>query len=130
MLVDQEVQEVMKFEHDDRLAIEGMEKDGSIILVLSGEVDWYTKPTYVEAVLWAETKSREIGTNHIELDLSSLAYGDTSLLYPAMGLLKRIRGDGGEVVFTNPPSHIQRILRATKLDSIFSASKNTDVSLN
>jgi anti-sigma B factor antagonist len=91
-------------------------KDGSEAVVsLRGELDVTTAHVVREAL----EQLRTDGVNEITVDLEHLAFMDSTGLAVFLGAMKRLRGDGGDMVLAKPNERVSRTLVITGLDRAF-----------
>jgi anti-sigma B factor antagonist len=101
------------------------EVDGLTILVLGGEVDVYTAPQFREAI----EKVLAPGQLHLIIDMSGISYIDSSGFGILLSAVKRIRPNGGSVNLVSCNSAIDRVLRITKLNTVFNVVDTLDQAL-
>jgi anti-sigma B factor antagonist len=85
--------------------------DGHAVLAVDGELDVYTCGQ-LRAELLALSAA---GHHRIALDLSALAFCDSSGLGVMVGAVKRARNHGGGLSIYGAPEHLLRMLRITGL---------------
>jgi len=105
-----------------RLATATKEVDGYTILVLNGEVDVYTAPQFREAIDKVLTQ----GQLHLILEMSGISYIDSSGFGILLSAIKRIRPKGGTVNLIACNAAIDRVLRITKLNTVFNVVDTLD----
>ncbi len=98
-----------------RLETETREIDGFKVLDLTGEIDVYTAPQFKEAV----NNILDSGQKHLIINLAGVRYMDSSGFGTLLSATKRLRPQGGTVNLVKCNSSIDRILRITKLNTIF-----------
>lgn len=96
--------------------------DGVAILAVQGEVDVYTAPRLKEEI----NQRLEAGVSKLVVDLSEVAYMDSSGLGVLIGALRRARDAGGDLLVASPNPRIARILDVTGLSRIFNVREATD----
>jgi anti-sigma B factor antagonist len=89
--------------------------DGIAVVKVQGEVDVYTAPKLREEI----HRRLDQGDNRIVVDLTNVAYMDSSGLGVLIGALKRSREENGDLIVASPNPRISRILDVTGLSRIF-----------
>lgn len=89
--------------------------DGTRVLDVKGEIDVYTAPQFKEAV----NDVLASGQKHLLINMAGVTYMDSSGFGALLSATKRLRPLGGGVTLIKCNSAIDRILRITKLNSIF-----------
>lgn len=102
----------MSFEFE--LTTERPSPDTAIIAV-GGEIDIFTAPDVRRVGLEAVTD----GATRVILDLSRTTFLDSTGLGVIIGLSKRVRPSGGDVVIVNIDAGIARTFEITGLNEIF-----------
>lgn len=97
-------------------------ESGTVIVKVHGEVDVYTAPKMKEEM----QRSIESGLTKVVVDLSGVAYMDSSGLGVLIGALKRAREAGGDLIVAAPNARIARIMDVTGLGRIFNLQASTD----
>jgi len=88
---------------------------GVALFELRGEADAFTAPKLRQAMMdWLDQ-----GTVHFAVDLSQLAYIDSTNLGVLIGALKRARERGGDLAIVSPSHRVMRIFEITGLGAIF-----------
>jgi len=85
------------------------------VLAVGGEVDIFTAPEIRRAAISAI----DDGAIHIVLDLTATSFLDSTGLGMIIGLSKRVRPAGGDIVIVNVDEGIARTFEITGLDEIF-----------
>jgi anti-sigma B factor antagonist len=88
---------------------------GHAVLRVNGEVDVYTAPTLRKRVLDLVAK----GTVHIIVDMTGVAFLDSTGLGVLVGGLKGVRAQDGSLTLVVSAERILRIFRITGLDHVF-----------
>lgn len=84
------------------------------VIAASGELDLFTSPTL-------RTRVHEVIGDKIALDLTDVAFIDSSGLGAVVGILKHVRERGGTFAVIAPPGGaLERLLTLTGLDQILS----------
>lgn len=92
------------------------------VLDVVGEIDVYTAPQFKEAVNTALAD----GEKHLLINMAGVTYMDSSGFGTLLSATKRLRPQGGTVNLVKCNSAIDRILRITRLNTIFSTFDNLD----
>jgi anti-sigma B factor antagonist len=108
-----------------RLETATREIDGMRVLDVRGEIDVYTAPQFKEAV----NDVLESGQKHLLINMAGVTYMDSSGFGALLSATKRLRPQGGSVTLIKCNSAIDRILRITKLNTIFGTYDNLDEAL-
>lgn len=82
---------------------------------LAGDVD-ISSSNLLKDELTVLLDEREIS---ITLDCNNLSYIDSTGLGVLIGVLKRVKGKGNDIIVSNVHSNISKLLRITGLDKIF-----------
>lgn len=98
-----------------RLETSTREIDGVKVLDVTGEIDVYTAPQFKEAV----NGILESGQKHLIINMAGVTYMDSSGFGTLLSATKRLRPQGGTVNLVKCNSSIDRILRITRLNTIF-----------
>ncbi len=85
------------------------------IVELQGEMDVYTTPQAKTAML----DLLEKGYYHLVVDLHQTDYLDSTGLGVLVGVLKRVREQGGDLRLVAPSPRIRRLLEITRLVNVF-----------
>ena len=96
--------------------------DGKKVLDVTGEIDVYTAPQFKEAV----NSVLEAGQKHLLINMAGVTYMDSSGFGTLLSATKRLRPKGGTVNLVRCNSAIDRILRITRLNTIFATYDNMD----
>lgn len=105
-----------------RLETVTREIDGTRVLDAVGEIDVYTAPQFKEAV----NDIIASGQKHLLVNMAGVAYMDSSGFGALLSATKRLKPQGGSVNLIRCNSAIDRILRITRLDTIFSTYESLD----
>jgi len=98
------------------------EIDGMKILTVAGEIDVYTAPQFKEAVNGIIAG----GQKHLIIDLSDVTYMDSSGFGTLLSATRRLRPQGGTINLVKCNSSIDRILRITRLNTVFNTYDSID----
>jgi len=85
------------------------------VVALVGEADVFTVPPAKAAMMALLGE----GVKHLIVDLSGTEYLDSTALGALVGILRRVRAEGGSVQLVNPPPHVRRLFEITRLDQVF-----------
>ncbi len=91
------------------------ENNKTAVLTLAGEVDVANAGLVREAGLKLITD----GAQNLVVDLAKTEYMDSTGLGMLVGLLKRLKEAGGELVIATPPSRVKRLFEITGLTQVF-----------
>lgn len=105
-----------------RLETEQNEVNGTKVLDVSGEIDVYTAPQFKEAV----NHILDSGQKHLIINMAGVTYMDSSGFGTLLSATKRIRPEGGTVSLVKVNSAIDRILRITRLSTVFATYDTVD----
>lgn len=98
------------------------EVEGTKVLDVSGEIDVYTAPQFREAV----NGILDAGQKHLIINMAGVTYMDSSGFGTLLSATKRIRPSGGTVNLVKCNGAIDRILRITRLNTVFATWDNVD----
>ena len=88
--------------------------NGEIVMLVRGEIDVASAPA-----LWEQLVAAIPDTKRLVLDLRETDFIDSTGLSVFVRALRRLRGDGGELILRSPRSGIRKILDITGLDQVF-----------
>lgn len=88
---------------------------GLPVAKVAGEIDVYTVPEFKAAV----NKAIEVGAMDLIIDLTKVDYMDSSGFGILLGAAKRVRPKGGTINLVGCSEAIERMLKITRLDTIF-----------
>ena len=103
------------------LTLATSEVEGATIIAVGGEIDVYTAPKLREEI----HRRLDQGDTRIVVDLTNVAYMDSSGLGVLIGALKRAREENGDLIVASPNPRIARILDVTGLSKIFNVHAGT-----
>lgn len=92
------------------------------VLRVSGDVDLFSAPQLRSAVY----EMIESGQSQIGIDLSRVAFLDSTGLGVLVGALKRVKEQNGSMVLLSPQKSVRRVLNVTGLDRIFTVEDQLD----
>ena len=87
----------------------------AFVVSLNGDVDLYTAPELKTEL----HRLIDAGAKRIIVDLTSATFIDSTTLGVLLGVLKRFRPGGGEIVLVCSDPNIRRIFEITLLDRVF-----------
>jgi len=100
--------------------------ESATVVTLSGELDAYDAPVLRET--FAEvTRADAVGA--VVLDLTRVAFLDSTALGTMVGLLRRVREAGGELRVVLPETSARRIFEVTALDRALDVRPSRDAAL-
>ena len=102
--------EPLELRRDERLAV----------VTLRGELDAHDAPRMRELFARAVGELAGIAEPRLVLDLSAVAFLDSTALGSIIGAVRRVREAGGELTLVLPSSPARRIFEITGLDTILS----------
>lgn len=85
------------------------------VLRVTGEIDVCTAPEFKSVI----NKAIFAGATNLIVDLTDVSYMDSSGFGTLLGATKRIRPRGGTVTLVGCSEAIERMLKITRLDTIF-----------
>lgn len=109
-----------------RLRTAVTEDAGVSIIKLAGEVDVYTAPDFKDAI----NKVITDGAKYLVIDLAEVSYMDSSGFGALLSATKRVKPEGGTVNLVYCNEAVERMLRITRLDSIFGLFNDMSCALN
>ena len=92
-----------------------LEVGGIKVLDVAGEIDVYTAPQFKDAV----NNIINSGEKHLVINMARVTYMDSSGFGTLLSAIKRLRPQGGTVNLVQCNSAIDRILRITRLNTVF-----------
>jgi anti-sigma B factor antagonist len=108
-----------------RLETQLREINGTKILDVSGEIDVYTAPQFKDAV----NSIIAGGQKHLVVNMRNVTYIDSSGFGALLSATRRLRPEGGTVNLVQVNGAIDRILRITKLNTVFATYDTIDDAL-
>ena len=103
------------------LGITQKDKDGWVVLELSGEIDMATGPKLRQTIVHRV----QDGDTKIVLDLSGVDFVDSTGLGVLIGGLKRTRSHGGDLRCVGLTEPLKEMFKLTGLDAILSKENKT-----
>lgn len=99
--------------------------DGTKILDVAGEIDVYTAPQFREAV----NQVISGGQKHLIIDMGDVTYMDSSGFGTLLSATRRLRPQGGTINLVKCNTAIDRILRITRLNTVFATYESVEDAL-
>lgn len=99
--------------------------DGMKVLDVAGEIDVYTAPQFKEAVNGIIAG----GQKHLIIDMSDVTYMDSSGFGTLLSATRRLRPQGGTINLVKCNTSIDRILKITRLNTVFATYESIDDAL-
>ena len=99
--------------------------DEAFIIHVDGELDVYTAPRLKEAL--AEGVAR--GHRTIVVDLTRVAFLDSTALGVLVGGRRTAREEGGDVVLVVDTPHLEKMFRITGFETMFGMHRTVDEAL-
>lgn len=91
----------------------------------TGEIDVYTAPDFKSSI----SQAMNSGAKNLVIDLTDVSYMDSSGFGTLLGATKRLRPKGGKINLVGCSEAIERMLKITRLDSIFGMFSSVDDAL-
>ena len=88
--------------------------DGEVVVLVRGEIDVASAP-----MLWERLVEAIPDTKRLVLDLRETEFIDSTGLSVFVRALRRLRGDGSELILRSPRPGVRKILDITGLDQVF-----------
>lgn len=107
---------------DVQMTIDDHIEGDRAVLTVSGEVDVYTAPTLREHILTAIGE----GASTVVVDLSKVAFMDSTGLGVMVGALKRLRQSEGRLVVVCDSEPVLKIFSVTGLTDVFGVVASMD----
>lgn len=107
---------------DMNLLVESRDAGAWTVVEPKGEIDLYTAPTLKDELSALVEKGRE----RLVVNLDGVEFMDSTGLGVLIGALKRCREAGGELALAAPRETVQKVLRITGLDKVFSLHETVD----
>ena len=107
---------------DVRIKLDLNEVSSIPVVTVMGEIDVCTAPEFKSAV----NKAIFSGAQNLIVDLTDVSYMDSSGFGTLLGATKRIKPRGGSVNLVGCSEAIERMLKITRLDTIFGMFPRVD----
>lgn len=98
------------------------EVNGTKVLDVTGEIDVYTAPQFKDSV----NDILNTGQEHLIINMAGVTYMDSSGFGALLSATKKLRPQGGTVNLVKCSSAIDRILRITRLNTVFGTFESVD----
>lgn len=108
-----------------RISSRVRETEGVPVIDVSGEVDIYTTPQFKEAV----NEALQQGHLHIIINLTDVAYMDSSGFGTLLSATKRLRPQNGGIYLVGCNEAVSRMLEITRLNTIFTVVDSEDAAI-
>ena len=101
------------------------ERDGWTVLAVSGELDMATAPAVRERLhgLLAD------GHDKLVVDLDEVGFLDSTALGVLVGVLKRVRTQGGDLHLVCTQPRVLKVFEITRLDQAFTIRDSVDAAV-
>lgn len=109
-----------------RLETNTRRADGFEILDVMGEIDVYTAPQFKEAV----NSIIAAGQKDLIINMARVTYMDSSGFGTLLSATKRLRPEGGTVNLVSCNSAIERMLKITRLNTVFGTFGSVEEAVN
>lgn len=107
------------------LGLDVVERNGSAVLAVRGEVDVYTAPQLREKLI----ELVDQGRRKIVVDLEGVEFLDSTGLGVLVGGLKRVRSHDGDLVLVCTQRRILKVLEITGLTKVFGIHDSVDAAV-
>lgn len=107
------------------LHTEKVDDGADFVVALGGEVDLYTAPELKQSLQQIVSQ----GATKLVIDMSETTFIDSTTLGVLLGVVKRVRPEGGAVVLVCPDRNVRRIFEITLLDRVFEIVDTRDEAL-
>lgn len=108
-----------------RLETQLKDINGMQVLDVTGEIDVYTAPQFKDAV----NTVIAAGQKHLVVDMTNVTYMDSSGFGALLSATRRLRPQGGTVNLVKVSGAIDRILKITRLNTVFAVYGSLDEAL-
>lgn len=98
----------------DGFGVQVQERDGCVVLAVSGEVDLGTAPRLREELIGLVTD----GHRHVVVDLSATEFLDSTGLGALVAGFKRLRAHEGDMRLVCTTARIRKVFELTRLDHV------------
>lgn len=109
-----------------RLETSERDVDGFKVLNVAGEIDVYTAPQFKEAI----NQIINAGQKDLVVNMGQVTYMDSSGFGTLLSATKRLRPEGGSVNLVACNSAIDRMLRITRLNTVFGTYQTVEEAIN
>ncbi len=104
------------------VTVSNTSENGRTVVDVTGEVDVYTAPALRERLIALV----ESGRTDLVVDLTAVRFMDSTGLGLLVGVLKRIRGLGGQLQLVIDAERLLKVFRITSLDQVFTIRASRD----
>jgi anti-sigma B factor antagonist len=111
-----------RFLESIRLETSTRDESGFTVLDVAGEIDVYTAPQFKEAV----NQIISAGQQDLIINMARVTYMDSSGFGTLLSATKRLRPEGGTVNLVACNSAIERMLRITRLNTVFGTFQTSE----
>jgi anti-sigma B factor antagonist len=98
------------------------ERDGWVVVAVSGEIDMATSPELRERLHGLLSEGR----SNMVIDLDGVGFLDSTALGVLVGTMKRARAAGGDVRLVCTQPRVAKVLEMTRLDRAFGTYTSVD----
>ena len=116
---------VISSEPEMNVLIKNTTTDEAFIIHVDGELDVYTAPRLKEALVEAIDR----GHPRIVVDLTRVAFLDSTALGVLVGGRRSAREEGSEVVLVVATPHLEKMFRITGFEAMFGIHRTVDEAL-
>jgi anti-sigma B factor antagonist len=110
---------------ETRLETQTRNITGLPVIDVAGEIDLYTAPIFKQVL----SETIEDGHKTILVNMANVSYMDSSGFGTLLGATKRVRPDGGSVNLIGCNDAICRMLKITRLNTIFGLFEDEDAAI-
>jgi anti-sigma B factor antagonist len=98
------------------------ERDGWAVLAVTGELDVATAPKLRQEAV----RMSAAGQHRVVLDLSGVGFLDSTGLGVIVGILKRSRTNGGELLLAGAEPQVRKVFEITRMNDILPLHDSVD----
>jgi anti-sigma B factor antagonist len=95
-------------------SIDVSEHGGCTILTVEGEIDVATAPQLRQAAV----RLANDGKTSLVIDLSGVGFLDSTGLGVIVGVVKRVRTQGGELAIAGADNHVRKVFEITRISDV------------
>lgn len=95
-------------------SLDAVEDEGVTVLAVTGEVDVSTAPKLRQEGVRLLSPERSL----LVIDLSGVAFLDSTGLGVIVGILKRVRTLGGELAVAGARNHVRKVFEITRISDV------------
>lgn len=100
---------------------------GVVVFSLSGQL---LSPEVAEELVNAAEEALESENRKILVNISDLEHVNSSGLNSLLRTFTKVRNKGGDLIILNPSASIEKLLKISKLDTVFHISHDEDAAIN